>query len=204
CTCRSRCSGATGSPGWSCSSPSISTSHGRASRSCARGHRRRCHPTAPTQEARHEGGPPVCEGEVRGRGETPGRGGQVLRQECLRSDLLDRNVTRDPQKAGGREVTVEREGMADPLRAHDGEARRVDEAEVLVGVLPQQTERPSFGLVMDEYPVEPLRILEVVEEPHRRRMTANHAQERVGLPDHMVGGDQGGCPREETAQRPYA
>src|SRR5262249_981637 len=94
------------------------------------------------------------------------------------------------------------EGMADPLRAHDGEARRVDEAEVLVGVLPQQTERPCFGLVMDEYLVEPLRILEVVEEPHRRRMTANHAQERVRLPDPMVCGDQGGCPGEEPSQRP--
>src|SRR5262249_4273757 len=55
-------------------------------------------------------------------------------REGIRSDLVDRNVPRDPEEAGGREVTVEREGMADALRAHDGEARRVDEAEVLVGV----------------------------------------------------------------------
>jgi hypothetical protein len=41
---------------------------------------------------------------------------------------------------------------------------------------------------MDEDPLEPLGILEVVEEPHRRRMTANHAQERVGLPNHVEAG----------------
>jgi hypothetical protein len=69
--------------------------------------------------------------------------------EVLRSDLLDRNVPGDTEEAGGREVTVERERMADALRAHDGEAGRVDEAEVLVGVLPQQTECTCFGLVMD-------------------------------------------------------
>jgi hypothetical protein len=102
--------------------------------------------------------------------------------EVLRSDLLDWNIPGDPQEAGGREVMVEREGMADALRAHDGEARGVDEAEILVGVLTQQTERSCFGLVMDEDPLEALRVLEVIEEPHRGRMTANHAQEREVFP----------------------
>src|SRR5206468_1909015 len=106
--------------------------------------------------------------------------------EALRLDLPEWNVHRDPQEAGGREVTVEREGMANALAAHHGEARRVDEAEVLVGVLTQQPERPCFGLLLYEYPFEPPRLLEGVEEPHRRGMTTNYAQERVGLPDHMV------------------
>src|SRR5262249_9184725 len=45
CTCGSTRSRATGSSGWSCSSPSTSTSRGRASRSCVREHPRRCHST---------------------------------------------------------------------------------------------------------------------------------------------------------------
>ena len=116
------------------------------------------------------------------------------------SNLLDWDVPGDPQEAGGREVMVEREGMPDTLRAHDGEARRVDEGEVLVRVLTQQTERPCFGLAMDEYLLEPLRIFEVVEEPHRRCMTAHDAQERVGLPDHVVRGEIG---RASCRERVY-
>ena len=50
--------------------------------------------------------------------------------EVLRLHLLDGNVDGNPQEAGGREVMVEREGMAELLRAHHGEARCVDEAEV--------------------------------------------------------------------------
>src|SRR6266481_9018814 len=120
----------------------------------------------------------------------------------LRLQLPDGNVHGNPQEAGGREVMVEREGMAELLRAHDGEARRVDEAEVLVGVLTQQPERPCFGLLIDEDALEPPRLLEVVEKPNRRGMTRDHAQECVGLPDYVVRRDQGAGPREESAQCP--
>ena len=58
---------------------------------------------------------------------------------------------------------VERESVTDALRAHDREARRVDEAEVLVAVLTQQPERPRFGLVLDEDPFDPPRLLEVAQ-----------------------------------------
>src|SRR5207249_1668030 len=40
------------------------------------------------------------------------------------------------------------------------------------------------------------------EEPHRRSMTTYHAQERVGLSDHVVRGDQRVHPREQRVQRP--
>jgi len=62
-------------------------------------------------------------------------------------------------------VAVERKGVADPLRAHHREARRVDEAEVLVGVLTKQAVRPRFGLLLDEDPLEAPRFLEAIEEP---------------------------------------
>src|SRR5262249_22976819 len=60
-TCGSRCSRATGSSEWSCSSPTTSTSHVRASRSCARAHPR--DPTEPTRKEHHDGvvSPPLAD-----------------------------------------------------------------------------------------------------------------------------------------------
>jgi hypothetical protein len=108
--------------------------------------------------------------------------------EVLRSDLLDWNVPGHPQEAGGREVMVEREGMADALRAHDGEARGVDEAEILVGVLTQQTERPCFGLVMDEDP------LEHKPDPRRRaRFRASQARATDDRGREVRSGAAGDC-----------
>jgi hypothetical protein len=136
----------------------------------------------------------------RGRSD-PSCSARELDSDAVRLDLPHWNVHRDPQETGGGKVTVEREGMSNPLRAHDGEARRVDETEVLVGVLTQQPEGPRLGLLADEDPLESARLLEVVEEPHRGAMTADDAQERVGLSDHVVRGDQR-TTRQQSLQRP--
>src|SRR6266849_6126149 len=55
--------------------------------------------------------------------------------------LFDGNIDGYSEEPRGREVTVKSKGMPNALRAHHGEARRVDEAEVLVGVLSQQAVR---------------------------------------------------------------
>jgi hypothetical protein len=86
-----------------------------------------------------------------------------------RSQLLNRHIDGKTDKAAGGEMPVEGKHVSNALRPHDHKAAGIDEAEVLVGELPEQTKGASLMIRLYENPFQAAAVVELVEEADGRR-----------------------------------
>lgn len=97
-----------------------------------------------------------------------------------------RSLQAELDEAGGREVTVEGERLADTKRAHDGETRRVDEGVRALVVPPQPAESIALERLGDEVDPYPRSFPEQIEHADRMRVAVASVDECPGLAANVI------------------
>jgi hypothetical protein len=96
---------------------------------------------------------------------------------------------------------VEREGQAYPAPAHDRERRTVDEGKFLVVEAPEQIASRAVDGGIDVDLFDSGAGGKPIEEAKRGGMVVRSPEQRVGLPNHEIGGDEGKPTPHEHAKR---